>query len=88
MGRIWGGDRVAMPFPPEYGVKVVLKARQLDRLDAMAYLIQHIEQEPFVCKRFGCGRLLRSQEILCGGYCVHHQTTETTLSVIDKYYSK
>lgn len=56
--------------------------------EAFAYMAQNIEVEPQVCRHFGCGTKLRSQEIVCGGYCVHHQKRENMLDLVGKYISK
>lgn len=62
--------------------------REFDLREAQGYLIRELTPQYDVCKSFGCGKHLHSQEILCGGYCIDHQKRETTLSVIDKYFAK
>lgn len=59
--------------------------RELDHADAFSYMAENKNVEPEICKDFLCNRVLRSQEILCGGYCIHHQHRQTTLPQVDKF---
>jgi hypothetical protein len=57
----------------------------LDQRESFRYLRENIKAEIDICKFFGCGKKLRSQEILCGNYCVHHQKKKIGLTqLIDK----
>jgi len=62
--------------------------RVADYHETVLYFIENVKSEDVVCKFFGCGIKLRSQEICCGGYCVHHQQRERTIDLVDKYISK
>ena len=55
----------------------VLNGRELDYHTTFNYLLENSEPEPTVCKHFGCGKTLRSQEMCCGEYCINHQKRET-----------
>lgn len=48
---------------------------------------QEENNEPEICKHFGCGKKLSPMEQLYGDRCFEHTKKETTLSLIDKHIS-
>lgn len=48
------------------------KFREMEQANLRSFMIESENQEPVVCSRFGCGKLLSLQEKLYGSTCLRH----------------